>query len=209
MSTTGNVFGARHRATTFGLVLGMSLVAFESLAVATIAPTFAESLGSMALYGRVFSSFLLMSLLGVTLSGQYMDHHSPWPALAAGLVVFGAGLLVSGLAPSMPVLLAGRALQGLGGGAINTALYASVSLAYPDALCPRMMALLSSAWILPTLIDPAMAGLIADASTWRAVFLGIVPFLIVLVILIAPTFRQLKRAPSAAEGKTGSLPRAL
>ncbi len=116
---------------------------------------------------------------------------------------------MSGLAPSMPVLLAGRALQGLGGGAINTALYASVSLAYPDALRPRMMALLSSAWILPTLIRPAMAGLIADASTWRAVFLGIVPFLIVLVILIAPTFRQLKRAPSAAEGKTGSLPRAL
>lgn len=209
MSTAQDVFDARHRATTLGVVLGMSLVAFESLAVATIAPRFAESLDGMALYGWVFSSFLLMSLLGVILAGRHIDRHGPWPSLAAGLVVFGAGLLLSGLASSMPVLLLGRAFQGLGGGGINTALYASVNLAYSDALRPRMMALLSTAWILPTLIGPALAGFIADTSTWRAVFLGIVPFLVVLVALIAPTFRQLKRAPSAGESETGNLPRAL
>jgi len=165
MGSTQGVFDLHHRAITLGIALGMSLVAFESLAVATIALRFAESLGGMALYGWVFSSFLLMSLLGVILAGQHIDRHGPGPVLAAGLVNFGAGLLLSGLAPSMPVLLAGRALQGFGGGAINTALYTSVNLAYADVLRPRMMALLSTAWILPTLIGPALAGFIADTTT--------------------------------------------
>lgn len=210
MGSIKGVLDGQHRATTLGIVLGMSLVAFESLAVATIAPRFAESLGGMGLYGWVFSSFLLMSLLGITVAGQHIDRHGPGPALVAGLSVFAAGLLVSGLAPTMPVLLAGRALQGLGGGAISTALYASVNLAYPDALRPRMMALLSTAWVLPTLVGPALAGVVADAVTWRAVFLGIVPLLAVLTFLVAPTFRQLRRAGKArGAANTGSLLRAL
>jgi MFS family permease len=192
MNNTDTVFSPERRSTTFGILLGMSLVAFESLSVATIAPTFAEALGGMELYGWVFSSFLLMSLLGVILAGQHIDRRGPWPALAAGLIVFGAGLTLSGLAPSMLVLLAGRALQGLGGGAINTALYAAVDLAYPDALRPRMMALLSTAWILPTLLGPALAGVIADALNWRVIFLGLIPFLVVLAFLIASTFRGLR-----------------
>lgn len=210
MGGSQDVFDTRYRATTLGIILGMSLVAFESLAVATIAPRFAESLGGMALYGWVFSSFLLLSLLGITVSGKHIDRHGPWPALAAGLSVFGLGLLLSGLAPSMPVLLAGRALQGLGGGAITTALYASVNLAYPDALRPRMMALLSTAWIVPTLVGPALAGFIADTSSWRAVFLGIVPFLVVLVFAIAPPFRKLRREVETVEATgSGSLRQAL
>ena len=209
MSGSQDVFDSSHRATTLGIILGMSLVAFESLAVATIAPRFAESLGGMALYGWVFSSFLLLSLLGISVSGKHIDRHGPWPALAAGLGVFGLGLLLSGLAPSMPVLLAGRALQGLGGGAVTTALYASVNLAYPDALRPRMMALLSTAWIVPTLVGPALAGFIADTSSWRAVFLGIVPFLVVLAFAIAPPFRKLRREVEVEAEGSGSLQRAL
>lgn len=210
MSTPSGVFSLPHRKTTLSIVLGMSLVAFESLAVTTIAPTFAGALGGMSLYGWVFSSFLLMSLLGIIVAGGHIDRHGPWPALAAGLVLFGSGLLVSGFAPSMLVLLAGRALQGLGGGAINTALYASVNLAYPDALRPRMMALLSTAWILPTLVGPALAGFIADATSWRAVFIGIVPLLIVLAVLIAPSFRRLQQGAAATETPTfSSLARAL
>ena len=197
---TRTVFDPQHRSTTLGIILGMSLVAFESLAVATVAPAFARSLGGMELYGWVFSSFLLTSLLGVALAGRHIDRHGLWPALAAGLGVFGTGLLVSGLAPSMSVLLGGRALQGLGGGALNTALYASINLAYPDTLRPRMMALLSTAWILPTLVGPALAGLIADTTTWRAIFLGIIPFLALLTYLIAPTFRTLRGTGHKLQG---------
>lgn len=210
MSTPSGVFSTRHRTTTLSIVLGMSLVAFESLAVTTIAPTFARALGGMDLYGWVFSSFLLMSLLSIIVAGEHIDRNGPWPALAAGLVLFGSGLLISGFAPSMLVLLGGRALQGLGGGAINTALYASINLAYPDALRPRMMALLSTAWILPTLIGPALAGFIADATTWRAVFVGIVPLLVVLAALIAPSFRRLRRgAPSTETPAASGFVRAL
>ncbi len=194
---TQGIFSGRYRATSVGIVLGMSLVAFESLAVATIAPQLAQGLGSMALYGWIFSSFLLLALLGITVSGRYIDRHGAWPVLAAGLGTFGVGLLLSGVAPSMAVLLVGRALQGLGGGAISTALYAAVNLAYPDALRPRMMALLSTAWVVPTLVGPAVAGFIADTLSWRVVFLGIIPLLAVLVGIVAPSFRALRPAAAA------------
>jgi MFS family permease len=209
MSNTDTVFNAKRRSTTLGILLGMSLVAFESLSVATIAPKFTEALGGMELYGWVFSSFLLMSLLGVITAGQHIDRRGPWPALAAGLVIFGAGLTLSGLAPSMLLLLVGRALQGLGGGAINTALYAAVDLAYPDALRPRMMAHLSTAWILPTLLGPALAGFIADTMSWRVVFLGLVPFLAVLAFLIAPTFRGIRYQTNTEKESKNSLLLAL
>lgn len=196
MSTPMTVFGKQYRRTTLSILLGMSLVAFESLAITTTAPTFARALDGMALYGWIFSSFLLASLLGILIAGPHIDSVGPWPALAAGLVLFGAGLLVSGFAPSMPLLLVGRALQGLGGGAINTALYASVNLAYPDSLRPRMMALLSTAWMLPTFVGPVLAGFIADMVSWRAVFIGIAPFVLVLGLLTASTFRHLQQGTS-------------
>lgn len=203
MSNPLGVFDAHHRTTTFSITLGMSLVAFESLAITTIAPTFAEALDGMTLYGWTFSSFLLMSLLSIILAGPHIDRNGPWPALAVGLILFGSGLLISGLAPTMLVLLVGRALQGLGGGAVNTALYASVNLAYPDALRPRMMALLSTAWILPTLVGPVLAGFIADVTTWRAVFVGIVPLVVLLAALTAPTFRRLQRDARAKAPAVG------
>lgn len=205
MSGAEGVFSGRYRATSVGVVLGMSLVAFESLAVATVAPTFARSLGGMSLYGWIFSSFLLSALLGIIVAGRAVDRRGPWTAFAGGLGVFGLGLLLSGLAPSMPVLLAGRALQGLGGGAMSTALYAAVNLAYPDPLRPRMMALLSTAWVVPTLVGPALAGFLADALSWRAVFLGIVPFLVVLASVVAPTFRTLRREAHTAGAADSSL----
>lgn len=153
---------------------------------------------------------MLLALLGIIISGRYIDRDGPWPVLAAGLGTFGVGLLLSGVAPSVAVLLAGRALQGLGGGAISTALYTAVNLAYPDTLRPRMMALLSTAWVVPTLVGPALAGFTADALGWRVVFLGILPLLAVLAGVVAPSFRALRPAPAtAAATRSGTLSWAL
>ena len=189
-----HVFDSEHRGLTVGIILGITLMAFEGLAVVTIAPSVAESLGGMALYGWVFSSFLLASLLSVVVGGVMADRSGPGRPFTLGLVLFGVGLLTSGFAPTMPVLILGRALQGLGGGALVTCTYVAVTVAYPDALRARMMAFMSSAWVLPALLGPAAAGFVAEALGWRLVFWGIAPLLVLVAALTVPAFHRLNHS---------------
>ncbi len=190
------------RALTVGIVLGVALFAFESLAVVTIAPLLVEDLGGLTLYGWVFSGFLLTSLLGAVIGGQLADTGSLARPLLLGLAVFGLGLGVSGAASTMLVLIAGRLLQGLGGGALSTVMFTAITRAYPDHERARMMALTSSAWVVPALIGPAIAGVVAETFHWRFVFWGILPLLAVVGALTARPFSELKpRVIAGAGGK--------
>ena len=88
----------------------------------------------------------------------------PVVPLLASMALFSAGLLVCGLAPSMEVLLVGRVLQGLGGGALTVGLYVVVGLVFPAALRPAVFASFAAAWVLPALFGPGLAALVALAS---------------------------------------------
>src|SRR6202050_1429334 len=100
------------RALTAGLVLTVTFVASEALAVVTVMPVVARDLGGFRLYGWVFSAFMLGSVVGIVVAGREADRRGPAIPFVAGLVLFGAGLAVGGLAPSMEVLVAGRGLRG-------------------------------------------------------------------------------------------------
>ena len=175
-----------------GLVLNVTFVAFEALAIATIMPLVAEDLGGIALYGWVFSAFLLADLVGIVLAGELADRFGPAIPFGAGLVLFAIGLLIGGLAPSMPVLVAARAIQGFGAGAIPAVAYVVIGRTYPDALRPRMFAILSTAWVVPGIAGPALAAFVADHIGWRSVFLGLLPLVIVAGSL---ALRELRRVP--------------
>ena len=185
-----HLFDADHRTLTVGILLGVTLVAFESLAVVTVAPRLAAELGGTHLYGWIFSGLLLTSLFGTVLGGQAADRRGPGIVILLGLTIFGVGLIVGAAAPNMPVLILGRLLQGLGGGALVTALFAVVNLAYSDRLRPALFAAMSSAWVVPGLVGPLLAGLVAEAVGWRAVFWGLLPLLVVVAALTVPAFRR-------------------
>ena len=74
----------------------------------------------------------------------------------------------------MEVLVAGRVLQGLGGGALTVWLYVVVGLVFPAALQPAVFASFAAAWVLPSLFGPALAAFVAQSVGWRWVFLGVV-----------------------------------
>lgn len=197
-------FDAAHRGLTLGILLGVTLFAFENLAVITIAPRIAEALSGERLYGWLFSGFLLASLLGAALGGSETDRRGPaWP-FALGLGLFGTGLLAAGFAPGMGLLLLARVLQGLGGGMMVSALYAAVNRAYPDALRARVVALMSSAWVLPALLGPAVAGVLAETVGWRVVFWGLTPVLALAALLSLGAMHRLKPKGGGARG--ASLP---
>ena len=182
----------RWRGLTVGLVLNVTFVAFEALAIATIMPLVTEDLGGIALYGWVFSAFLLADLVGIVIAGELADRFGPAVPFGAGLALFAVGLLIGGLAPSMPVLVGARAVQGFGAGAIPAVAYVVIGRTYPDALRPRMFAILSTAWVLPGIAGPALAAFIADHVGWRSVFLGLLPLVIVAGSL---ALRELRKVP--------------
>ncbi|HRW37085.1 MAG: MFS transporter [Acidimicrobiales bacterium] len=193
----GGLWDAGRRDLTVGLVLTITLVAFEAMAVATIMPDVKDDLGGLALYGWVFSGFSLASLAGIVVAGQLADRRGLVVPYVAGLGLFTAGLVVGGLAPSMPVLVAGRVLQGFGAGAIPATAYAAIARGIPPALRPKMFAVMSTAWVVPGLAGPAAALGIEHALSWRAVFLVLIPLVVVAGAMTLPALRSLARAVEA------------
>ena len=186
------------RLLTLGLLGLITAVAFEGMAIPTILPATVGELGGLELYGWAFSAFWLTNIVGVTLAGGDADLHGPARSFAAGIVLFAIGLVISGLAPSMPLVIAGRAVQGLGSGAIGAIVYAVIARAYAPAVMPRIVALLSSAWVVPGLFGPALAGLVAEHLDWRWVFLGLVP---VALLIGAAVLTPVARLGPAVTGR--------
>jgi len=86
------------RALTAGLVLTITFVASEALAVVTVMPVVAHDLGGLRLYGWVFSAFMLGSVVGIVVAGRAADRRGPVIPFVGGVVLFGCGLAVAGLA---------------------------------------------------------------------------------------------------------------
>jgi MFS family permease len=176
---------------TVGLVLTITLVAFESLAISTVMPVVSDDLGGLGLYGWVFSGFFLGSLFGIVAAGQEADRRGPAPPFMLGLALFAIGLLAGGLAPSMPVLVVARCIQGVGAGAIPAIAYVSVGRAYPLPMQPHIFAVFSTAWVVPGIVGPAASSAIATHLGWRFVFLGLLPLVALAAAMTLPPLRHL------------------
>ena len=211
---TAELFSPPLRGLSIGLIATITLVALESLAIGTVLPLVGEELGQLELYGWVYSAFFLGNLLGVVVAGGALDRVALWKPFAIGLVLFGVGLLIGGLAPSMVILVGARFIQGLGGGAIGPTAYVAIGRTLPDRLQPRMFALLSTAWVVPGVIGPSIAAIVGEYSTWRLVFLGLIPFLTVAGFLAVTALRRIPAAAppeehAAATATIRRLPNAL
>jgi MFS family permease len=199
----GGIWAPARRPLTVGLVLAVTFVAFEALAVATILPVVGRHLGDLRLYGWVFSAFLLASVIGIVLAGTLADRVPLARPMLAGLALFALGLVIGGTAPDMPVLVAGRAVQGLGAGVVPAVAYVAISRCYPEECRPRMFAVLSTAWVVPGLIGPAVAALVAAAVGWRWVFLGLLPLVIAAGVLVV---LALQHVPPPERPGTATVP---
>jgi MFS family permease len=197
------------RSLTLGLVLTITLVAFEALAVSTIMPTVARELGGLELYGWVFSAFFLGSLIGIVVVGGVIDRRGLAGPFSAGLGLFGIGLLVGGLAPSMPVLVGARFVQGLGAGTIPPIAYVAIGRSLPEGLRARMFATMSTAWVLPGVLGPAIAAAVGQSLGWRAVFLGLLPLIALAGAMTLGALGSVVAAPADedAEAQAGAADR--
>ncbi len=197
------LLGRRYRLTTVGVVLVVTVGALEAMSVATVMPVTVRDLHGLTLYAWAFTAFFLANVVGIVDAGRRADRGGPRGPLAGGLAVFGAGLLVAGTAPTMPVFVLGRALQGFGVGWTVVAIYVVVARVYDAELRPKVFSALSAAWVVPAVVGPAAAGAVASAVGWRWVFLGLAPVAAVGAALLVPTLRQVAGPPADAEAGPG------
>jgi len=204
------LFGPSRRATTIGIVLLVSLVAFEAMGVNTAMPALVADLGGVALYAWPFVSFMAASVFATVLGGRWCDRAGPRVPLLVSPLLFGAGLLVAGTATSMTQLLVGRVLQGAGAGMTSVAIFVLIAAVYAERARPAVFGLISSAWVLPALLGPPVSGLVTETLSWHWVFLGLVPFVLVATALVVPAVRTLQPPQqSSGNGRRGLVLAAL
>lgn len=193
------IFDAPYRALTIGIILAVTTVAFEGLAITTIAPKIAQQLEGIQWYGWIFSAFLLSQIIGTMVMGQQIDKKGVFISFVVSILIFVAGIVIAAASVNMLMLVGGRAFQGFGAGAMITCVYYSITLRYPDALRTKILAAFSSAYILPALVGPYLAGLLAEFLSWRFVFWLVLPLIVLAVFLTLPSFRKLETKHVSAE----------
>ena len=177
---------------TVGILLVEFLVAVQALVVTAIMPAIRHDLGGLEYYGLVFSGFSLAALVAAPTAGRAADRRGPAQPFLLFSALFIAGTLLSGIAPSMPLLAVTRVIQGYGAGGSYTVALVAITRTYPESGRARVLALLAGAWIVPGLLGPSYGALIASTLGWRWAFFSIVPLTLVATILTLPVLRDLR-----------------
>lgn len=166
-----SLFDRRYLPFVFAAVALITLGAFENRATSTILPALARDLDGLALFGAASAAPLASYVVGVSLAGAWADRRGPLPVLTVGVVVFSVAAALAAAAPTMAAFVAVRFVAGAAEGLLDVGLTVLVAARIPSALRPRLFSLYAAAWVLPSLLGPSIAGLIADHLHWRLVFL--------------------------------------
>lgn len=197
------LFSRRYAAATSSFAAVMFLTGFAALAVVPTLPTAARDLNGVSLFPLVAGCFVAAGLLGGVLGGHWADRAGALRPLSAGVVLAVATLLVSGASTSIWQLAAGRFLDGLAGGMVAVSINAAIGRAYPEHLRPRVLALMSACWIVPSLVGPPLAGLVVGWWSWRAVFFGLAALTVLPALVVVAVLRSASwgAAPAPSGGR--------
>jgi EmrB/QacA subfamily drug resistance transporter len=166
-SERGPVLGA--------IMLSTALVALDSTIIATAVPAVVDDLGGFSQFPWLFSVYLLTQAVTVPVYGKLSDVLGRKPLLIFGIVVFVAASVFCGLAWSMPALIAGRALQGLGAGAIQPLGMTVIGDLYSVAERAKVQGHVASVWAASAVLGPTLGGAFSDYLSWRWIFFVNVP----------------------------------
>jgi EmrB/QacA subfamily drug resistance transporter len=158
-----------------GTLLGMLLASVNQTLAATALPKIVGELGGLGHYSWVFSAYVLGATLTIPLYGKLSDLYGRRALFAAAILLFSAGSVAAGLAPSMDVLVAGRAIQGLGAGGLIPLGMAVIG----DIIAPRArgkwQAVSGTVFAASAVGGPTLGGWIADNASWRLAFFVSLP----------------------------------
>ncbi|MDT5365695.1 MAG: hypothetical protein QOC62_126, partial [Mycobacterium sp.] len=166
------------------VLLGMLLAALDQTIVATTLPTVVADLGGAGHQSWVVTSYLLASTITTAIVGKLGDLFGRKAVFQAAVLFFLAGSVLCGLAQSMSMLVASRALQGVGGGALMVTATALIGEVVPLRERGRYQGALGAVFGVTTVVGPLLGGYFTDHLTWRWAFWINIP-VAVLVFFVA------------------------
>lgn len=191
------MFSRRYRGAATVLAGGVAIYATNEFITMSLLPSAIEDIGGARLYAWVTTVYLVASVIGATTVGPVLTRFGPRRSYLGALLSFAAGSGMCMLAPSMPILLAGRAVQGLAGGVLAGLGYAVISAVLPEPLWTRAAAVVSAMWGVGTVIGPASGGLFSEFGWWRGGF-GLLLLIALPVALLVPLSLPAHGRPSVA-----------
>ncbi|MFI9503755.1 MFS transporter [Nocardia sp. NPDC052566] len=189
------LFTARHLPTVLILAGGVALYAMNLYFTAALMPSIVDDIGGERYYAWVATGFLMAAVIASMLVSRILAARGAAFAYLAGFLIFAAGAAINALSPTMEVLVAGRVVQGFGGGLLAGLGFAVIRTALPEHLWGRAAGLVSAMWGVGALIGPALGGVFAELGLWRWAY-GLL--LAVALLLAALTRRALPRRTAAA-----------
>jgi EmrB/QacA subfamily drug resistance transporter len=175
-------------AITAGLLLGIALGALEATVVGTAMPTVVAQLGGLDHYSWVFSAYLLTSTASLPVWGRLSDQYGRRRVFLYGIGIFLAGSVLAGASRSMLQLVAFRAIQGLGAGALIPIALTIIGEIYTIHERARMQAVFSGVWGVASIIGPLVGGWLTDMWSWRLVFYINIPFGLASAVTLLVTY---------------------
>jgi MFS family permease len=155
----------------FALVcVGTWLTAAETLMTATVMPSVARDIGGYAWFGWVVAIYMIGAIVAGATAGVLAQRIGLRRALMFGAMVYTLGCAASAAAPVIGLFLAGRLLQGIGGGWVVGLSYVAVNSLFPQTLWSRVLSAMAGVWGAATLVSPLIGGLFAQAGFWRGAF---------------------------------------
>ena len=187
------------RAAAAMLVLGILAPALNTFIAGTVMPSAVADIGGLPLYAWTTIAYSVASIVGSAASSTLARRQGLRLAFVGAGVVFVLGSGACGAAPAMGVLVAGRAVQGVGGGLIIGIVHAMVRALFPEPMWARMLATISLAWGIAALTGPSVGGILSELGWWRAAFWAVAP---IVVATWFPAWRLLPAPrPTAADGE--------
>jgi len=156
--------------TVFALMIASFLTAVDVTIVDTAMPRIVGSLGGFSLLTWLVTAYMLTSTATVPVYGKLADLFGRKKTFTIGAVIFVGGSALCGLAPTMPMLILFRAIQGLGAGAIQPVVQTILGDIFTPAERAKMQAWFSAVWGFSALIGPLVGGLLTDYLSWRFLF---------------------------------------
>lgn len=172
------------------LMLSTALVAIDATIIATAVPSIVDGIGGFAQFPWLFSVYLLAQAVTVPVYGKLADLFGRKPVMLFGIATFFVGSVLCGVAWSMPLLIASRAVQGLGAGAIQPMSLTIVGDLYSVEERAKVQGYLASVWGMSSVIGPTLGGVFSEYVSWRWIFFVNIPICVIAAVMIQRRFRE-------------------
>ncbi|SEM58557.1 MDR family MFS transporter [Paenibacillus sp. OV219] len=175
-----------------GLMIGVVFSELDETVVSTAMPTILRDLGGLALYGWVGGVYMLAMTSFMAVLGKLADLYGRKKIYLVSMALFIGGSIISGLAPSMEVLLVGRGIQGIGAGGLMPLAMVIFGDTFPVEQRAKIQGLFGAVMFIPQLLGPLIGGFFVEHISWHWIFLVNIPVGVIAAIILSLGLQETK-----------------